>query len=81
LDKTLREVLRVLRPGGTVFCQVPETDYADVVNHVRHFDSGLLEYVFTRIGFHVVSVQKIPYLVGKESRNLFLTARKELKKV
>lgn len=72
---TVLEIARVLKPGGVVYCQVPEFDFADGENHLRHFSLESLSRLF-RWGFVVESVRLIPYLDGERARNIFLVARK-----
>jgi len=80
LDKSLREIWRILKKGGTVFCQVPDGNFADGVNHIRLFNKESLKQTFSVVGFKVISVGLIPYLVGEGPYNIFLKAIKnELK--
>lgn len=74
--KTVREIWRVLKENGKVYCQVPYLDFADGVNHLRHFDSATLQELFLANGFANPVVRRIPYLVSEEPNNLFLTAEK-----
>jgi len=74
LDKTLAEIRRLLRPGGTLFAQVPDGTFADGVNHVRLFDGPTLWAVVDAAGLVVDSVERVPYLIGEEPHNLFVTA-------
>ncbi len=76
LDASLREIYRVLRPEGILYCQVPKRHFADCVNHVRLFDEGILRTACEIVGFEVQSVSLIPYLHGETAANIFLTARK-----
>lgn len=74
-EKAVAEIARVLRPGGVVYCQVPEFDFADGENHLRHFSPESLQRLFAG-RFEMESVRLIPYLDGERPRNIFLVARK-----
>lgn len=76
LDRSLREVHRLLRGGGLFLCQVPNGTFADGENHVRLFTAETLRWCCETIGFEVVSLSLIPYLVGEPPNNLFLVGRK-----
>lgn len=76
LDRSLREICRLLKPGGLFFCQVPLGSFADGRNHVRLFDEELLRWACQEIGFAVRSVRVIPYLVGEKPSNLSLVGVK-----
>lgn len=75
LDKTIREIKRVLKPNGVVYVQVPNLNFADGHNHFRHFDEGTLKKCFTTFKFKILNCELIPYLIGEEPNNLFLCAQ------
>jgi len=74
-ELAVSEIARVLKPGGKVYCQVPEFDFADGENHLRHFSQESLSRLF-RSHFTVDSIRLIPYLDGERPRNIFLIATK-----
>lgn len=76
LDLSLRECARVLREGGVFICQVPLENFADGCNHVRLFTKDALRQAVTNIGLEVFNVWLIPYLVGQDSQNICLIARR-----
>jgi SAM-dependent methyltransferase len=76
LDRTLSEMLRLLKPGGLLFCQVPLGNSADDPTHLRHFDPLLLSKVCRLKGFEVVAIETIPYLVNEPANNIFLIGSK-----
>jgi 2-polyprenyl-3-methyl-5-hydroxy-6-metoxy-1,4-benzoquinol methylase len=76
LEQVLKEMLRLLKPGGMVFSQAPNGTFADGVNHVRLFDINSLTHVFQAVGFEVMSKKLIPYLKLQEPNNIFLKAVK-----
>ena len=78
LDQSLRECLRVLKPGGLLFCEVPYGKFADGVNHVRLFNPDLLFGALSGVGFEVIELWTIPDLIGEPQNNLFIIASKPI---
>lgn len=76
LDRSLREIECVLRPGGALLVTVPLGSAADGPNHVRHFTVENLRQAVERRGFHVLLACTIPYLHGEAANNVFLAAGK-----
>lgn len=76
LDLALRECMRILRKGGVFFCQVPLENFADGSNHVRLFNGERLRRAVAGVGFTVLDIFLIPYLVNEAPENLFIIAKR-----
>lgn len=74
-DLTLREMRRVMEPGGTAYIQVPNRNLVDSATHVRLFSAQSLAQLVGEY-FAVESVECMPYLTGEHENNLFCIARK-----
>jgi 2-polyprenyl-3-methyl-5-hydroxy-6-metoxy-1,4-benzoquinol methylase len=70
----LREVVRLLRPGGIFLAQVPNGTFADGVNHVRLFDAARLRTTCERAGLTIEHLLDVPYLMHEPPNNLFVMA-------
>lgn len=64
LNAAVRELVRVLRPTGTLIVRVPTLDDVDVVVgdyefvHLRYLDEGLLRTLLTEFALRVVEVER-----------------------
>jgi SAM-dependent methyltransferase len=76
LDRTLREIHRVLRPGGALLVTVPLENAADGPNHVRLFSGERIQEAIAGRGFHVLLAFTLPYLNGEPPNNVFVAAVK-----
>ena len=76
VKSAIKEMVRILKPGGLIYCQVPLGEFADGINHLRHFDRDALRELFEQSGMVIDSIQIIPYLVGQEPNNIYLRAHK-----
>jgi SAM-dependent methyltransferase len=74
-DAQLREIVRVLKPGGKYICTTPNRltgphdisryfSYEPLGFHLREYDHGSLDRIFRRAGFR--SVVPIVFLKGRE---------------
>lgn len=81
----LREIFRILRPGGFCLLSVPNhyyfREYKDLMGHFRHYDSAILENLLTNNGFEIIrnlnmfpqtNKQYFPIYIFLEACNLFL---------
>lgn len=73
----VKEIYRILKKGGKVFCTVPMGTNCDCDGHVRQFEESTLFSLFTISGFKVETVMRIPYLNYSIDDNIFIEAIKE----
>lgn len=65
---TLKEIKRVLRPGGIVFIEVPlRKRWATEKSHLSYFDRLSLEFILKNMGFKILKIGE----EGGRLRNLF----------
>jgi ubiquinone/menaquinone biosynthesis C-methylase UbiE len=71
----LRELRRVLKPGGTAYIQVPLEDKIDCSWHLRLFSvEALGRLVSDELVIEQIDI--IPYLFGESPNNIFCIAKK-----
>ena len=78
LDATLREVLRLLKPGGLFFCQEPLGIFADGAARVRQFDEALLRWACRGAGFAVRSIRLSSGSLGEDLDRVSLVGMKKI---
>lgn len=73
--KVVKEMKRLLRGSGRVYCNVPYGKYSEDDMHVRQFDERKLYSLFKVNGFDVIKIIRMPYCNSSNDNNLFIEAR------
>lgn len=76
LEKALKNIYRLIKPGGEVYVTVPYLQCIDYESHIRLFNENNLFAVFNQMGFEVKMLKRIGYLNHQKGNSLFMIAKR-----
>lgn len=76
VDKTIKEIYRVLKKGGHIWIAVPDGKRCDCDTHVRQFTVNRLASAFLENHFEIENILKVPCNNDEMVGHILLQAKK-----
>lgn len=61
VQRTLREILRVVQPGGVVYTEIPLEDYCPPATHLQHFEAKDVTELFAKASYSAKRFSPLAY--------------------